>query len=603
MSKRFSIVKDFRGYRAREDITNMGIGFLVRGSRDVLTNSANRVGTRQGYTLDGQANAALTPIQSSYDWNMHIGQERNIRSFGTVLQYRFVDSNNVVTWRDLATGFATTAVDFNFTEFWDTVEISDCLLFVNGTSNIFEWSGGLTTIASNTAVTLTKQGTTSWAEEGFYIAKAARAVTVNGVSYTYTGGEATVTLTGLVGLPAFVAGTVAHQTMVTTANAAMTAIPAVFANDLISSLYNQVYVGSRVSREVYVSQVNSYINYSFAVPRIVGTGALLTLDGAVVGFVPQEDQMYITAGKGQWYQTKFTLGGTLTIESLTISRLKTTPDSAARTQGYIEKIDNKISFISNEPSFNLLGRVDNIFAAPDTENISDVIRDDMNTYDFSSNLGDIVFWKNFTYISVPLENIVLVYNNDKKWWEAPQTLPIGKFSIIDGELYGHSSAVAETYKLFTGYNDNAAPILSQAVFSYQNYGTRPNLKSFNEFYVEGYIAGNTTLTVGVKYEIDGCATETFMDIDGSDTQIVCIPSTDNSLGKNPLGSFPLGTLFFGPTSLTLPPKFRVIKTFPRKDFFEVQYSFSSFGADQQWELLGFGPQVSLSKNDSVYIKQ
>ncbi len=599
--KQFKIVTQCKGYRAREDITNLPPGYLVKGSVNVLTNSANRLASRMGFTLDGAANAALTPIESSYDWTTHLAKEFNLRSFDTKLQVRWVDSAGVVSWITLKSDF--TAVAFNYAEFWDTTLNQDVLLFVNGTSNIYEWSGGQTTFASATATTLTKQGTTTWAEEGFYDA-ATRSIVIGGVSATYTGGESTTTLTGVShDFSGTTVGTPIYQAIRTTANSAMTGIPAGFKNDLISFLYNQIYVGSLVSRQVYVSKVNNYKDYSFSTVRVVGEGALLTLDACPTGLIPQEDVMYISGNPNQWYRTQFTLSADLAKEQLAISRLKTNSLTAAQRQSYITKLDNKVLYVDFEPTVSTIGRVDNIFATPDIQNLSDSIRDDMNAYNFSSDLGDTTYWKNFLYISIPADGVVLVYNVQKKWWEAPQLMSIGKFSIIGGELYGHSTGVPETYKLFDGYNDNGNFILSSARFSYQNFGLRANLKSFNEYYVEGYISSNTNLTLGVKYDVDGCATDTSYPIVGSDTQIVCLGGDDASLGKSSLGKRPLGGIISDSTAQTLPPKFRVIKTFGRKDFFEVQFWFQSEGADQRWELLAFGPEVAASKNDSVFIKQ
>lgn len=691
MAHKFEITSAFKGYHAREDITNLPPGYLVKGSKDVLSNSANRIGVRKGYTLDGQANSALFPIRSAYDWNTHLGTERNLRCHSGDIEYRYVDSLGVVTWRTLA----SLGLNYNFTQFWNDQEDIDVLLFCCELPFVAEWSGGITTFASAAATTITKEGTTTWAEEGFYfqgnqtastiafvnnpgtqndtitdsasgflsagfyggqiititgsasndgtyqIANvvagtitlsssdnlvneaagaavtiiAERQVEIGGITYTYTGGENTTTLTGVTPDPTVgghVVGDVIHQRIRIVPNSSMLGIPLSFNWCLISTLYNQVYGADTASHSVYVSQIeskapaflgNSFTNFLYSTPRAVGEGALITLDSVPTGIIPQEDQMYMSAGRDQWYRTQFELSSDLSSESLTIQRLKTNSNTAARYQSYISKDDNKIVYVNFTPEVDVLGRVDNIFALPDIQNLSDSIRDDMNTYDFSSTFGDIAFFKNFIYISIPASGVVLVYNIVKQWWEAPLALPVGRFSIIGGELYGHSAAVPETYKLFDGFNDNGHPILANAVFSYENFGLRANLKSFDEFYTEGYISSNTNLTIGIRYEIDGCGTETFQNLSGADSQVVCIGGDDNSLGKQSLGKYPLGTLLFGPNDLTLPPKFRVIKTFPKYDFYEVQYSFSSYGEDQRWELLAFGPNALESKNDNIHIKE
>lgn len=100
--RKFSIVSDFLGYRHREDITNLPPGILVPGSQNVLTNVSNRLAVRKGYTLYGQPNSTIGGILSSYDWSRHTGDERHLRAWGTTLEYLFVDSDGIPTWRTLS---------------------------------------------------------------------------------------------------------------------------------------------------------------------------------------------------------------------------------------------------------------------------------------------------------------------------------------------------------------------------------------------------------------------------------------------------------------------------------------------------------------------
>ena len=490
--------------------------------------------------------------------------------------------------------------NFNFVDYWDDSLKKSVLLFVNGSSNIYEWDGGITTIKSTTGTTIQKTGSTTWAQEGF---APTGSVMINGTEYTYGSGYDTDTLGGVSPNPTGEPNqSIVFQKIVTTPNGSMTDIPADFENDLIGILKNQVYIGSFIDREVFVSKVNDYKTYTFTSPtRLVGEGALLTLDGCPVGFIPQEEDMYITAGLNDWYKTTFTLSADLSSESLTINKLKTGAQQAAQSQAMIGKMKNSVIFISNEPTLDELGRVEQILGTPQQTNISDPIKNDFDTYDFTD--GQVFYYKYFIYVSVPKEGLVLIYNLARQFWEAPQHMPISRFAIIGGLLYGHSYTTPQTFKLFDGYNDNGYAIEASAVFSYQNYGLRAQTKYFNEFYTEGYIQANTTLTLGIKYEIDGCATVTSYDIDGQDTQIVCIAGTDASLGKQSLGKSPLGGLLTQTSDFDLPPKFRVIKTFPRTDFYEVQYSFTSRGINNRWEILAMGALSEKSMYGSNAIKE
>ncbi len=618
-AEEFNIVSDFKyGYRHREDETNLPPGVLVVGSQNVLTNVADRIQVRQGFTLDGQASTNMGGFQASYDWDMHIGQERHLRCGAKTsagndgqLQSRYVaaagDYFNGTTFTDgqvywLPIKSSMTNTDLNFAEFWDfTTEKKGFLLWVDGTSNIWEWSGGTTTIASTTANTITKTGTTTWAQENFYAA-GTRNVVINGTTYNYTGGEGTTTLTGVTPDPTGEpTQSIVLQDIRVTANSAMASIPSTFENALIENLRNQIYIGSLTDATVYISKVNNYKDYAFATPRVVGEGALATLDAPPVGFVPQESDMYVTAGKDAWYKTTFTLSSDLAKESFEINRLKTGARQAAKSQGMISKMKNDVVFISNEPSMDLLGRVEQILGTPQSENMSDPIKLDFDAYDFED--ASVFYFRYFVYVAVPREGVVRMYNLVKGYWEAPQVLPVGQFAIIDGELYGHGYGISETYKLFDGYNDNGKSMEAVAAFSFMNYGTRTALKSFNKFYTEGYISSNTTLSLGIQYDVDGCSTVTGYDMSGADRQFVCLGSAtdDASFGKAPFGSRSLGGASTFVSSASLPPKFRWIQTFPQTDFFEYQPSFSSVGIDQRWELLGFGGSGGVTVNIPVKI--
>lgn len=607
----FTLVTGFRsGYRNREDKTALPPGVMVEGSQNVLTNTFQRVAIRKGYTLDGAASTALAPILRSFDWFTSKGYERNMRAgFLTSagndgkLQFRYVDEDGNVTWTDILTGL--TSVSFNFTTFWDfTTEKIDLMLAVNGSSGIYEWSGATATVSGGTLNTITKTGTTTWGEEGFYTA-GTRKVTIGGTEFTYTGGENTTTLTGVTpDASGIAADALAFQTMRLTANSAMTDIPTTFENDLIGNLRNQIYVGSFLQNSIYISKVNDYKSYAFTSPvRVVGEGAIITPASPPTAFIPQESSMYITAGQDEWYDVSFTLSSDNAKEALQIQRLNTTAQQASISQQAVSKIKNSVVFISNEPILNTFGRVDNVVLTPQMTDISFPIVNDMLSYDFTD--ATLIYFQKFIYMSVPQEGVVRMYNMTdplNPYWEAPQIMPISCFSIIGGELYGHSYLVPETYKLFDGTNDNDNPIEAVATFSFNNYGSRSKTKGYNEFYVEGYITTNTTLTLGIQYDIDGCATTASHSIAGNDTQIVCIGGMDNSLGKNSLGKQPLGSFIFE-QGATQSPKFRVIKTFPITYFYEDSISFSSNGIDQTWEVLAFGPQLLSAADMNTKISQ
>jgi len=599
-------------YRNSEDITALPPGVLIVGSKNVLHNNSNRIQIRQGYALDGATSTVAAAILGSYDFNTFSGAGRNLRSgFLTTagndgkLQYRFVDSSGNVSWIDLMTGLTTTLI--RFTNFWDTTESKIVTLFVKGDSNIYKWNGAVTTFSAATATTLTKQGTTTWAQAGFNQA-GQKTIIINGVTATYTGGETTTTLTGLShDFTGTTVGTPIAQNVVTTANSAMSGgIPSAFLNHLIATKNNSVYVGADDDVRVYQSKINDYTNYTIGSPRLVGDGNLYYFDDVPTALVVQEDKVYVSAGDNYWYTLTSTLSSDLQNESIVVTPLKTTAGQGAFSQEAVSHRKNDVIMITREPTMDTLGRVEQILGTPQTMNISNSIKLDFDAYDFTD--CSIYYFRYFVYVAVPKEGLVRIYNIANSAWEAPQNLPISRFYTVDGELYGHSYNTSESYKLFTGYADRVYtgftgfPIDAIASFSYQQFGSRSVLKSGNGLYVEGYITGNTSLACTITYELDGCASTQNFTVSGSDTQIVCIPRQEGTLGDESLGKVKLGGTIAN--SLTgLPPKFRCEKTFPNKNFFECSVSFEVLGVDQRFELLAFGLNASVAKEEPTFIRQ
>lgn len=612
----YSIVDSYKlGYRNREDITNLPPGVLIVGSQNVLTNVADRIQIRQGYALDGAVSAVEGPVLASFDWITKINGERHMRAGGLTsagndgkLQYRYDDGLGLatsITWRDLIT--ALTTVAYNFTTWWNTTELLRECLFVNGTSNIFRWNGATAVVSVAGAATITKTGTASWSDAGFYTALAGRSVVINGNTYTYTGGETTTTLTGVAPTPVGeAAGSIVHQSVITTTNASMTGIPATFPNGLISTLNNQVFVGALTSSALYISKVNSYTDYSSSTPRQTGEGATLILDSQLVALAPQESFMYVSCGQDLWYNVNFSLQTStvgVTYEQVNAQRLKTGRRQGAISQALVSHIKNDILVVTNETTVDTLGRIVSSLATPQTSNFSDSIKLDIDSYDFTD--GSVAYWRYYGLVAVPKEGIVRIYSFATNSWEAPQLIPVSRFYLVNGELYGHSYSTFESYKLFTGYADrvytgfSGFPIVAVWQFSFQNYGSRFSFKKATKMYVEGYINANTTLTATITYELDGCVTTKTFTLDGSDSQFVCISTGgQGSLGKNSLGKIKLG----GDTTSSiqnLPPKFRWFPTFTNTDFFECSIGFSVLGTDNRMELISFGLAASGSSEIPV----
>ena len=592
--KDFTLTKEYLGYQSKKDITNADPRYLAMGSQNVLINAGEKIVSRDGISLYGQAGTVGESIIGSYDWNTSTGVERNLRCRDDKIQYAYT-TGGVTTWRDLATGFS--AVRWGFGEWWSATELIDFLLIVNGDSSIRMWTGAITTFASATANTITKQGTNTWAQDRF-LKSGTRQVTINGTVYTYTGGEATTTLTGVTPDPTaagHAVGSVVMQTLVTTASKPGASYP----NDMIVVHKNQAYIGSATQRTVYVSKNTDYTDFAFSATRVPGEGAFLTLDGAVSGLTTQEDAVYISVGRDNWFQTQFTVSSDNTKENLTIVKLKSGPQQAAKNHNLIWKIKNSVVYVSNEPTFDTLGRVENI-STPQSKPISDPIDSEFIEYDFTNAHG--IYWRNQSYITLPAESLVLIYDHENQYWQPPQTIQVSRLAIINGLLYGHASSIDETYRLFDPevQSDLDNPITSIAAFTYNNYGNRTWQKRFDEYFWEGYATLATQLFATYKYDFGG-STQYISDklIDLTNPRIQFYTATDGSLGKFSLGKNPIGSVTDSVTDL---PKFRTIHTLNKSAFYEMSVLLYSNEVGFKWELLAHGPNAMLSTADNVAIK-
>ncbi len=499
-------------------------------------------------------------------------------------------------------------------------------------NTIYNLTGGSGTLAYLTAYTvktgsITKSGAETWAQEGFPFQVAGTStLLINGVTYTYDTADFlgdTTTLYGVTPDPSAVApGDVAIQGVQTVPNAGgSTGLPTDFTNQFIGTITGVVFIGSAEQSYIYTSNLGTSSVQAWTAWS--PSTRFLTLNNPPTTFINQDQQLYVSVGTSQWFVvsisnsfvTTSTVADTPIVGTTTyhytptfvfdINPINTAPLQGARSQAFTTAIQNSIGFISFEPAAQSFGPVTNILQGPQMVDLSHPVVNLMNDYDFTG--GSIKYFRKFLYIAVPAEGVVLIYNmTDPKnpYWEAPQTLPIGRFSIIGGELYGHSSQVSETYKLFTGYADRVAPgflgfpIDSKWVFSFENYGSRFSFKRATKMFVEGYISPGATLQAAISFELDGCQTVKTFELDGTNDQFVCITPDEGSLGKDSLGKVKLGGDEASSIN-NLPPKFRWFPTFSNTDFFECSISFEVNGTDSQTDILSFGLAVGGSSEIPV----
>lgn len=597
--KDFKLLSNFAGYKTKTDPTKQDPRVLGKGSKNVLIINSEEIKTRPGSILLGADSSDQYPITGNFDWASNTGQERNVRAFYDKLQFlhRDYDTGDYL-WTDLVTGL-TTNINFQFTNWWDNTEKLDLLIGVNKTNNFYEWSGGVATVDSVTANTITLKGTETWAENRFYSSRD-RTIVINGVEYTYTGGVTTTTLTGVTPDPlagGVVDGNIASQKVKTSAfdGGAGTNLGIVWTHD------NYLYTADLKQRSVYISSVTDYNDFtSMSSPRLPGEPAVLTLDSAPVGFISEENAVYVSAGKNEWYQVAFTLSADNTTETASVKKLNSGPLQGAISQSLIGKIKDSTVYVSNEKTFDSLGRVQNI-TTPKSRSLSDDIDPDFEAADFDTT-GNLLYYKGATYITAPTSGLMFIYDHENEYWNPPQEGDFGRLSIIDGKLCAHSALSSKTYEIFVDdtYTDNTYPISHKATFVYRNGGQRAKQKQFNEYFSEGFIYGNTLIDMTIKYEYDGAESILSREIDAQKTRHIFGANSDGGLGLVPLGSNPLGG---SSNSISNFKKFRIIHELNKIDHYEYEISYETNTADYAWSVTSHGPNLTISPTDNVSIKE
>jgi len=488
-------------------------------------------------------------------------------------------------------------------------------------SVIVAYTADDTTITGNTLTltwNVTKKGTTTWAQNRFYSTRNKTFLNeTDGQAFTYTGGESTTILTGVLPTTTMNLATdnIAIQSVVTQSDKPN----ANRNNHTIYVFENQLIVGSNDDEEVYVSANDNYTDFSFSSPRAAGEGALLTLSDSTRAISSIGSFLTIFSGQSTIFKVEFeqiAIGSTLA-ETAKVKKLDIGVNQGALCHEAVLPIGNSIAYLSNEVALRIIGNPDDLEGI-DPKTYSNPIKPDFDAEDwFDSTTPDayMTWWKNIIFISAPQASHVYMLNfvedadgKLKRYWNPPQVLPVGPMTIIDlddgngGQLYGHSNVVPESYLLFDGASDgqysgmemeDKFPIDALATFAYNSFGKQALLKNFDEYYVKGEITPNTTdLNLNLKYDYEGATQNVDENIDGSDETILEGNVQFNSLAQQSLAVNPLGGFLNPPSDAR---RFSAIIERPKEDFFEISASFSTNEVDRYWAIITHGPNIELSR--------
>ena len=482
---------------------------------------------------------------------------------------------------------------------------------------------------------ITKAGTSTYKDNHFYSLRNLSVTCVRtGTTYIYTCGSETQTLMQISSTVGLVVGDILIQTLITQSNSVVKGSPlSPYTNDVIFNFQNQIAIGSYNSPIVYLSKNTSYYDFTFSSPRVPGEGALFTLDAPIRAINSLGSVLVLFAGRSGIFDIQFTqttttfsTGSTVVTETAKVIKLMTGIDQGALNQESVIPVGNQLAYLSNETALRIINNPANLTGLQPTT-FSNPIKPDFDAESWDQN--SFLYWfKNVLFCNNPNtgHQYMLNFLQDAdgktfRFWNPPQTFPIGPVSVIDigngPALYGHSNSVAESYLLFDGHSDGQydnmpvsakLPINCIAKYAYDDsifvrrrqVKIRSELKTFDEYFIDGEIIPNVIdLNWHLDYDFQGATLAIDRTINGSNENILEGVVGLNSIAQVSLGDVPNGGFLNTPPNAQ---KFRIVFECAKEDYFLIQPTYSTNEVDRYWAIIAQGPNSALSPRKATTIR-
>ena len=429
-----------------------------------------------------------------------------------------------------------------------------------------------------------------------------------GVSYTYTGGYNTDTLTGIVpNLPATIAADTIMMSDVMIHSPRGGDYSTGATPSILTVSVNQIWLWDTDRNWVWFSNQADFTNFTYTVPvRTNGEGGSARLDKNIVALVPnnQDNSMRVCAGRDSWYPISLV---SVTSNGVPWEEVRVwTPVRGswvgANNQFAVCNTKQGVMYLSQEPTFDYLQNVEqnNQVITP----VGDDVSWDFVTFDTTD--AKTIYWQKHVWLLFPAEGKLYGYDMLRKLWQPPQIIAGSSMSIIDEQLIIHSSVRQESYIMFSGTNDNWKPISFVVRPQYINGGTRERFKTLDGYYAEVKATDGTDsikFSAFLGYRGSKGTVETIF-WSGDGTPYVEKPDVTGGFGQSSIWQMPVGSLYIDEESVQF-NKVRRIFPFSKNnnEFFEMQVQFSCDKLDSQFKIIAHGDNMQLSfSQNSILIK-
>jgi hypothetical protein len=504
--------------------------------------------------------------------------------------------------------------------------------------------------ALQSVYTLIKTGTETWAEAGFIIADEdnsdttdptgqarhvilnnAKRLVLGGAEYIYSSSDDLASTSLRVWDGGDPTSSPANSAVIQSVAVQDNAPADEFACDFLLTNKNRVYYGSYTSPVIYASSDIDFLDFTNSGSHVPGDPETIKLDSLAKGIGEQNDQVVIFGGQSEIYlispDTPLTItyndpgdGGARAVY-MKVDKKQVPGLSAALGHEFIGNISGYLVWLDQKNQLRALGNFTNeAFQRPTL--LSLPVQQELSEDDFTG--GHLRVVEDTVYITAPNNGRDWMYtireklNEDgsvssEKIWQPPQIRGFSRLAIIDGVLYGHSNVNPQIYQLWDTEqwfddhpSDEEIPYTVAMRLAMQNHDRPQGMLKFDGIYVEGYMAEGFDLKCTLFYDYQGSTGTRDLSV-SNDTSLaefytgyVASSFGDGEHGANPHGDGILEEA----NDQELVPKFKAIINIPQpKNCTEYNLEFYSTAADSRWEILRFGTNVKLARQNATKLKK
>ena len=591
MAEKYTLTEEFKGYVNKPEPTNIDSRYIVSGSKNVIVNVDGSIGSRKGTTVIAtDITDEGTPVDTEKDWLTSRGDYFTLKRYGTKLDVIYTDADGTDKIEQLTDSLTIGDSKGDFAIVFDKTRVIDKIVLATGYDKLWMWTGAFVEVSAYTSTTITIASGT-WGEKGF---PATGDVVIGGVTYSYTGGYDTDTLTGLTSVPGSVVGEKAFEPVV---EETLTSVDSTYKIDYLGVYRNQLYLGSDTSRLVPVSSGIDYTLFTLVSERAAGDPNEFLLDDNSKGFMPTKQSMLMFGANNSVAEVRYVLSSDQTKEAFTVDQIINGDNQGSISARARISVGGNIYYINRDLQVGVIQIASN---GTQTSNInpSELVQNDFDSFDWTDS--QMKYWKRNMVIVIPKHNTMMLFNLDQELWQAPQifqNIDIGSVSVTeDNRLIGHSYTSNVSYILFdeNTSSDIGVAFHSKAVFAYNHFGDRTMNKAFNLYYQDGYISSAGELKRTVLFDYNGAGGTNTQTFKANETSFISDVEQNVGIGGASLGERPLSGAGSG-VSVT-EKRFRYVDPIPFSDFYETLISYEMEVLEGSWRIVAHGPNVSLQRN-------